>query len=72
VKEDGIPVPPRAKKQAEPLGFEETLWKAADTREPDARYIEGDALLVPQKRHRVGFQVGQGFTRVKVAETCPA
>jgi type I restriction enzyme M protein len=24
-------VPPRPKKQAEPLGFEETLWKAADT-----------------------------------------
>ena len=24
-------MPPRAKKQAEPLGFEETLWKAADT-----------------------------------------
>lgn len=24
-------MPPRAKKQTEPLGFEETLWKAADT-----------------------------------------
>lgn len=24
-------MPPRAKKQSEPLGFEETLWKAADT-----------------------------------------
>lgn len=24
-------MPPRTKKQAEPLGFEETLWKAADT-----------------------------------------
>ena len=24
-------MPPRAKKQGQPLGFEETLWKAADT-----------------------------------------